>query len=237
MQYIWDSFNIKTFPANTFVFVDGDLKTDLSDFDSRLFDIKTSKNTGIINILKPGKLPVHIIYMGRISGEKVLEINILGENINVKFTGKISTSGPAKLKKTIKNAGKNSKFDGNLLVQNKSDFDLDVLGEHHASDTFIHSKTKIVAHRASDTNLVGTAIIGRGFENCDSDIGFSALCDPNIKSISFRPIQYISSEPQNADHSASIWRGGPHQIEYLRAAGLSAPEIDNILREAFEESD
>ena len=72
MSYIWQEFNIQTFPAETLVFRDGVFCDDLSDYENISFDIQN--NT--INIDKTPKLPVHIIYIGEIAGNIDLNINI-----------------------------------------------------------------------------------------------------------------------------------------------------------------
>ena len=51
--------------------------------------------------------------------------------------------------------------------------------------------------------------------------------------IEISPAQRISSVPDAADHSASIYQPTAPQIEYLRGAGLSGAEVDTALREAF----
>ena len=236
MQFLWEQFNIKTFPANTLVFVDGVFMPDLSDYDSRLFNIKTSKNTGTLDIKQVGKLPVHIMYLGKISGNLTLDITISAENVNVTMTGKIICEKPSFLKKIIKNTGKNSKFECKFLVQNKSDLQINIFAGHFAENTGISEAIKIVAHKNSSSDVSGIAEIGHDILYCDSDVSFSALCDPDIKRIKFSPIQRIGSVPAQAEHSASIWRGSTPQIQFLRHAGLSGAEVDAALKEAFEES-
>ena len=230
-----EQFDITTFPANTLVFVDGVFMPELSNHDSRLFDIKISENTGILDIIGKGKLPVHIIYLGKISGNLTLNIIISAENVNVTMTGKIICEKPAFFKKTVKNSGKNSKFESRFLVQNKSDLKFDVFAGHFAENTGILEKIKVVAHKNSSTELSGAAEIGRNTFDCDSDISFSALCAPCIKKIVFSPIQKIGSVPGTAEHSTSIWRGNASQIQFLCNAGLSEAEISAALEEAFAE--
>ena len=234
MQYLWEAFNIKTFPANTIVLVDGKYKQELSDFEDDLFDIKTSKTNTNINIKNRGKLPFHIIYVGSISGDSEISVNLVSPKTNVFITGKINIEKPAFLKKSFQNTGNFSKIESNFLIQNKSNFKMHINAQYKRENTGILDKTKVVAHSDSVTELSGAVIIEKGSENCESKLNFSALCASDIKSIKFIPAQYINSEPKNAEHSASIWRGTPAQIEYLRTSGLSGKEVDATLREAFE---
>jgi Fe-S cluster assembly scaffold protein SufB len=118
---------------------------------------------------------------------------------------------------------------------NKSIFSMDVKAAHQKENVRIASKIKVVAHKDSETSLSGHADIPPNAENAESDIGFSALCAPDIKSIKFTPTQTIMAGPRDASHSASIWRARPPQVEYLRGAGLSAAETDAALQEAFLE--
>lgn len=234
MQYIWDSFNIKTFPANTFVFVDGVYRPELSDYESRLFDINITENTGVITILKAGVLPVHIIYAGTVSNDQSLKINIVGDNVSVFMTGRFTVDLPVKWTKIVKNAGKNSTCESTVLVKNKASFAADIRGEHSAPDTTLVDRMRVVAHSDTTTDLSGAAVIKNGVTGCVSDVSLDALCAPDIKGIIFRPMQYIGAKPQSATHSAAVWRGSQHQNDYLRGAGLSGAEIDAALREAFE---
>jgi len=233
MQYLWEAFDIKTFPAFTAVFVDGIFSSELSELGD-IVKVQSSEFRVQINIEKTGKMPVHIIYVGKIDGKHELDISISAENSKIFMTGKIICEKPVFFNKTIKNTGKLSKFESNFLIQNKSDLKMTVSTEHLAKKTGIFDKIKVVAHKDSETELSGAATIAAGFDDCESNIAFSALCAPDIKSIKFSPAQYISSEPKSAEHSAAIWRAQPAQIEYLRTAGLSGAEVDAALREAFE---
>jgi len=233
MQYLWDAFDIKTFPAFTAVFVDGKFNPELSELGD-VVKVSGTENKTLINVKKTGKLPVHLIYVGKISGDTELDIHISAGKAKVFMTGKIICEKPVFLKKTIKNSGFLSEFKSNFLIKNSGDLKLTVSAEHLAEKTGIIDRAKVVALANSDTNLSGEAIIPAGTEGCESDIAFSALCAPDIKSIKFAPAQYIKSPPESAEHSAAIWRGAPAQIEYLRTAGLSGAEIDVALREAFE---
>ena len=227
MDYMWQEFNIKTFPAETIVFRDGVFMPDLSSIS----EIKNQK-LGFININKAYDLPVHIIYIGKIDDLNNLEININIPNHQVFLTVKTENKMPAFLNIFVKNTGKNSVLQGNILIQNYSEFGLDITGTHQAVDTGILVKTKIVAHSASETRLTGQAIIEHGCENCESDIGFSVLAAPDAK-IKLSPRQLISAIPKSAEHSASIYRGTAPQIEYLRTTGLSGEEVKSVLRETF----
>ena len=67
MSYIWQDFNIKTFPAETVVFRDGVFCPELSTLDNPVLD-------------KNYDLPVHYIYVGELTGENNLDI-IINENV------------------------------------------------------------------------------------------------------------------------------------------------------------
>jgi hypothetical protein len=225
MQFLWESFNIKTFPANTVVFMDGKFMSDLSMFETGI--LTASDNS--VDILKSGKLPVHIISVGEISGSMKLEINIA--NNQVFMSMKTIFKKPAEINIFIKNAGENATLKGNFLLKNESDLVFNIFNEHYAENTGIFTKIKAICGSKSSTALRGTAYIREGSK---SDISLTALCAPDVKSISFRPEQRIYGVPNSADHSAAIWRGTEPQIEFLREAGLSKIEIDRVLQEAFE---
>ena len=84
----------------------------------------------------------------------------------------------------------------------------------------------------SFSKLSGLAIIDKNAENSVSDIKFSGLLDKTAR-VKFAPKQKIQSVPISAEHSAYIFKSQDNQIEYLRSAGLSGTEIDNVLKEAF----
>ena len=67
MSYMWNEFNIKTFPAETIVYRDGKYCPDLSTIKSGQIDKKYD-------------LPVHIIYVGEIIDKNDLFIDINVEN-------------------------------------------------------------------------------------------------------------------------------------------------------------
>ena len=219
MQYLWEEFNIKTFPAETIVFRDGVFMPDLSTLKSATID-------------KKHDLPIHIIYVGKIAGENNLEINVNVADTNVFLTAKIKNEKPAFLNIYVKNTGKNSFVRGKILADNSSELKIYKKGNHLAENTGIILQTKLIAHDNSKTRLIGIAEIARNCPNCDSDIGFSAIAAQNAM-VEFFPAQLISSIPTAAEHSASIYRGTHHQIQYLRSAGLDDTEIKTALREAF----
>lgn len=195
------------------------------------------------NITKNYDLPVHIIFIGEITGKQNLKINISAEKQDVFLTVKINTKKesmawvrvPAFLNVFIKNTGENSKFDGKIIAQNHSELCIDIFTGFFNKNTGINVYTKVVAHNNSKTVLSGMADINKNCENCESALDFSVLAAPSAK-IEFKPAQKIKSIPKNADHSANIYRGSAPQIEYLRSTGLSATEIKNALEEAFTNS-
>ncbi len=219
MSYMWDEFNIKTFPAETVVFRDGVFCPDLS----------TLKNT---DFNKTYKKPIHIIYIGEISGKNRLDINISAKNQHVYLTMKIKNKKPAFLNIFIKNAGKNSDFRGHILLENKNNLSFDCMANHNESDTSILIKTKLLADKNSISKISGTAVIDKKAFNTSSDISFSAMADKTAR-IEFTPAQKISTIPKKANHSASIYQPNMIQIEYLRESGLSGTEVKETLKEAF----
>ncbi len=219
MQYLWQEFNIKTFPAETLVYRDGVFMPELSTLETT-------------NIDKKYDLPVHIIYVGEIVGDQNLNLAVVVPEQKVFLTVKIQNKNPAFLSVFVKNTGKNSEVIGKILAQNYSDLKITTTGEHTSGHTKTVLKTRVVAHDNTKTKLTGAAIINKNCEFCESDIGFSVLAAPNAK-IEFSPQQLISSAPLSAEHSASIYRATAPQIEYLRSTGLSTTEIKDILQEAF----
>ena len=228
MSYLWQEFNIKTFQAETLVFRDGVFCDELSDYENIVYD--ADKN--IISINKTPKLPIHIIYVGEINGDIDLNINVLSENTKVVLTTKIKNKKPAFLNIFIKNTGKNSLFDGQIIAQNYDNLKIDVNCNHLCENTGIFVKTRVLAHKNSTTILNGYANIEKNMENCDSDISFSVMADENAK-IQMKPVQYIKSVPNSAKHSASLYKPNDNQIIYLRNAGLSTSEIQDVFKEAF----
>jgi Fe-S cluster assembly scaffold protein SufB len=228
MSYLWQEFNIKTFPAETLVFRNGVFYEDLSDYKSAEFNQKEN----IINILKTSKIPIHIIYIGEITGNIELNINILAKNTKVIMTTKIINKKPAFLNIFVKNTGKNSLFDGQIIAQNYKDLKITAAGQHLCENTGIFVKTRVLAHKNTNTVLTGIAKIDKKQKYCDSDISFSVMADKSAK-ITMKPTQFIQSVPEKAVHSASLYKPYDNQINYLRSAGLSGVEVKSILEEAF----
>ncbi|MCL2749039.1 MAG: SufD family Fe-S cluster assembly protein [Alphaproteobacteria bacterium] len=220
MTYLWDEFNIKTFPAETIIFRDGFYQHELSTLPP---DLKISKKYD---------LPVHIVFIGEIAGKTDINCEILVPNQQVFLTAKINTKKPAFLNIFIKNTGKNSVFNGKILVQSYGQLEINEKAGHFAENTGIFISNKVVAHSGSDTKLFGVVEIAPGCEQCDSDISFTALAAKDAK-IQFSPNQRISVVPDSAAHSASIWHANQAQTEYLRTAGMSGAEIKKVLEEAF----
>lgn len=216
---MWEKFNIKTFPAETVVYRDGAYCTGLS----------TLPNT---DIDKTYTQPVHIIYIGEITGQNGININITAPNQSVFLSVNVKNKKPAFLNIYIKNTGKNSELRGHVMLINSNQLKFDCTGQHASSDTSILVKTKILAEENSESTLSGTAIINKNCENVISDIGFTALANKSAK-ITFMPSQRISSVPSCADHSAAIYHGTTIQTQYLREAGLGTAEVNTTLREAF----
>ena len=219
MSYMWDEFNIKTFPAETIVFRDGVFCPDLSTLEST-------------NVDKKYDLPVHIIYIGEIAGKCRLEINISAENQSVYLSARIKNKKPAFLNIFIKNAGKNSEFRGHVMLENNDAINYECIAHHFMPNTTILVKTKLLAEKNTVSKISGTAIIDKNCDNTNSDISFTALADKTAR-IEFMPAQRISAIPTSAEHSASIYQPSPPQIQYLRMAGLSGAEVDTALRAAF----
>lgn len=220
MSYMWNEFNIKTFPAETIVYRDGKYCPDLSTIKSGQIDKKYD-------------LPVHIIYVGEIIDKNDLFIDINVENQPVFLSVDIKNKKPAFFNIFIKNTGKNSELRGHVFVENFDHFDLNINAGHFYKNTGILVHTKIIAHKNTYSKISGSAEISKNCPDCISDVGFSAIADETAK-IEFLPAQYINSEPKSAEHSASIYRQTPAQIQYLRMAGLSTDEIRNIAYETFK---
>ena len=216
---MWENFNIKPMPAETIVYRDGEFCHDLS----------TIKN-GPIN--KKYDLPIHIIYVGEITGKHRLDIDINISNQLVYLSVNIKNKKPAFFNIFIKNTGKNSELRGHIILDNYSHLTYECNAHHLSSDTGIFLQNKLIANKESVSKLSGIAIIDKNCPNCKSDINFAAISEKNTK-IEFLPAQRISSVPDSADHSASIYTPRPIQIQYLRESGLSTNEINNIMRDAF----
>ena len=228
MSYLWQEFNIKTFPSETLVFKDGVFHDELSDYESCYFD--SEKN--IIFIKKTSKLPVHIIYIGEIAGNFDVKVNLSAQNSDVFLTVKTINKKPAFLNIFIKNTGKNSVLNGQIIVQNYDSLKITENAEHLCENTGIFLKNRILAHKNSETMLKGCANIDKNLPNCDSDVSFSVMADDSAK-ITMQPVQYIKSVPNSAKHSAALYKPNENQINYLHESGLSGAEVKDILQEAF----
>ena len=226
MSYLWQEFNIKTFPSETLIFRNGVFCEDLSDYKSAEF------KDNIITINKTSELPIHIIYIGEIAGNNDININILSENTKIILTSKIENKKPAFLNIFVKNAGKNSEIHGQIVSNNTKSLKINVKGEHLSANTGIFIKTRVMAYKDTDTELNGYAFIEKNSPYCESDISFSVMADENAKII-MKPTQYINSVPENASHSASLYKPNDNQIIYLRESGLSGEEIKKVFTEAF----
>ena len=219
MSYMWNEFNIKTFPAETIVFRDGVYCPELS----------TLENAPINDNFD---LPVHIIYVGEIVGENALNIAVGATNQKVIISANVIINQPAFLKVCVKNAGKNSVVTGCVALQNNADLTYRCDAEHIYENTGILIKNKLLAGKNSKSVLAGGTIIKPDCPNCQSDVGFVAMVDKDAR-VEFMPEQRISSEVESAEHSAAIYRPTENQIYYLRGAGLSGAEVDIALKEAF----
>ena len=230
MSYLWQEFNIKTFPAETLVFRNGVFCPDLSEYES----VKYDENKNLIKTIKKSKIPVHIIYIGEIAGKIDINIDINIEKSRFFMTAKISNKKPVFLNIFIKNTGKNSFFDGKIIAKNTGILEINETAEHISSNTGIFLKNRVVAYKNSETVLKGYAKIKKDAVDCDSNISFSVLADTKAK-ITMVPTQYINSVPRSAAHSASLYKPTENQINYLRTSGLSEKEINYILEQAFTE--
>ena len=216
---MWNEFNIKTMPAETIVYRDGQYCGDLSTLPNAPINTKFN-------------LPVHIIYVGEIAGKNNLEILVGAENQKIIVSVNVKIKKPAFLNIFIKNAGKNSVISGTVLIDNQSDLVYKCNAEHFYKNTAVLIKNKVLAGKNSVSKLSGVAFINKECEDCESDIAFIAMADDGAK-IEFMPGQNIMSEPIRADHSASLYKPGDEQIFFLRCAGLSGAEVDTALKEAF----
>lgn len=220
MSYMWNEFNIKTFDAETIVWRDGAYNAELSTLKNAPIDKKSDR-------------PVHIIYVGELAGENNLNIDITASNQPVFLSVDIKNKKPAFLNIFIKNTGKNSEIRGHVMVENSSELNLNITGHHAAPETGILIKAKLLGNAGSKSVLSGTATIDKNCNGCISDIGFSALLNEDA-SAKFTPAQRISSVPELAGHSASIFSPTKMQIEYLRGAGLSGAEARIAMVDAFK---
>lgn len=221
MSYMWNKFNIKTFPSETLVYVDGVFRSDLS----------TLSETEIFS--KKYDLPVHIICVGKIEREITLNINITAENQSFFLTVDLENNFPGFLNIFIKNAGKNSELRGHIMVKNYSDFAEKIIAEHTAPDTGILIQTKIIGYKNSYSRMSAVAIINKNCPNTKSDIRLAGHTTDNSAKIKFNPAQRIKSVPDFAEHSAYMMHATGPQENYLRTAGLSGAEVKEAITEAF----
>lgn len=219
MSYLWKEFNIKTFDAETVVFRNGAFCPELSTLDYS-------------DINQTFEKPVHFIYVGEIAGKNELNINLNSDNQKVFVSVKIQNKKPAFLNILCKNTGKNSEILAGIVVQNYSDFNLDCKSIQNESNNSVLIKTRLMAHKNSNSVLSGIAEINKNCVDNISDISFGAMADESA-SIQFLPAQKIKSVPMRADHSAFIYQANDEQVNYLRQSGLSGAEIKKVLEEAF----
>ena len=219
MSYMWKEFNIKTFDSETIVYRNGVFCPELS----------TLGNT---NINKTLLKPIHIIYIGEIAGKNDLCIDLSAENQPVFLTVKIKNKKPAFLNIFIKNTGKKSDLTAKVILQNYSKLEFNFIGQHLGPDTKIILDTKLLGHQDSESKLYGIAKIEKNCKNTISEMNFSAMLHENAI-LEFKPCQNIQSVPDNAEHSASVYRGNANQIEFLHESGLSGSEVKNVLERAF----
>ena len=219
MSYMWNEFNIKTFPAETIVYRDGVYCPDLSTLEN-------------LPINKQYDTPIHIIYVGEIADKNELHIDLGADNQQVILSVNLKIKKPAFLNIFIKNAGKNSEIRGTVLIENNAALEYNCDAQHLYKNTAILIKNKVLAGKNSNSKLSGMAKINKDCTECESDVAFVAMVEQGAK-IDFMPAQRISSEPTRADHSASIYKPTDAQVFFLRGAGLSGAEVDTALKEAF----
>lgn len=216
---MWNEFNIKTFPAETIVYRDGVYCPDLSTIDN-----------GPINTTY--KLPVHIIYTGEISEKNQLGIEVGAKNQRVFISVNVKIKKNTDFNILIKNAGQGSDIRGHVILDNYSDLKYNCDAQHLFKNTSVLIKTKLIARKNSKSRLYGVANIAKNIPDCVSDISLAAISEQDAI-IEFMPAQRISSVPNAADHSASIYKPTDSQILYLRENGLGIIEIQDVIKESF----
>ncbi len=221
MSYIWNKFNIKTFPAETIVYCDGNYQEQFS----------TLTEFGALS--KKYDLPVHIIYVGKIQRENTLNINLNTDNQPVFLSVNVSNDSPAILNIFIKNAGENSDIRGHIMLKNYSDLVVNIIGEHIVKNSGILLQTKVIGAKNSYSKISAVAIVEKNCENIVSDVRMSGHALDTTAKIRFIPRQCISSVPKSAEHSAYLFHENPAQELYLRGAGLSGAEVKDTMVEAF----
>ena len=203
---MWNKFNIKTFPSETLVYVDGVFQSDISTLpETENFSTKYD-------------LPIHIIYIGKIDREITLNINITAENQPIFLTIDLENNFPGFL---------------NIFIKNHSDFGGKIVAEHAAPDTGILIQTKIIGYKNSYSTVSATAIINSNCPNTKSDIRLAGHTTDKSAKIRFTPKQRIKSVPNFAEHSAHMMHITGPQENYLRTAGLSGAEVKDAMIEAF----
>lgn len=123
---------------------------------------------------------------------------------------------------------------GTIIIKNSGRLNLNISALHTRDNVKIHIAVKLLAAGGSENALTAVADVAPGITGVDSDITFSIIARPGAK-IKMQPNQRISSAPQNAGHSASIYHPAPAQILYLEAAGLSAGESEHLMEQIFME--
>ncbi len=221
MSYMWNKFNIKTFPSETIVYVDGVFQSDISTLSETEF------------FSKRYDLPIHIIYVGKITRENTLNINITAENQPIFLTVDIENNFPGFLNIFIKNSGKNSELRGHIIMKNYSDFAAKIIAEHNAENTGILLQSKIIGYKNSYSTISATAIINKNCPGTKSDIRVAGHTTDKSAKIRFKPTQRIKSVPNFAEHSAYMMHVTESQENYLRTAGLSGAEVKDAITEAF----
>jgi len=216
MSYLFDDFkNIRTFPAATSVYRNGVFAPDLSE-DS-----------------DDASLPLHIIHVGEISGGHKWFID-MNEPRNVFLTARIATSD-TKIDIEVNPNLPNLSFDGLIFCKNAGKVKINIIGNNNRDNTKIKIAVRLFAGAGSESVLAGLANIPAENIGSETDINFSALCDPAAALVKMAPAQRISSVPADARHAASIYSPAKRQIQYLETAGLSAAESVELLNKAFME--
>ena len=227
MNNLFEKFNILRFRSYEIIFNNNRL---ISNIDNKSIIVKEDD----INIIDNTKndLPIHIIYVGSINNKTNVNIKINNNNQFVFLTAKIINNSNSEFNINIINNGINSKFKGKLIIKNKSELNIKENCQQIKDYTELILYTRIINLKNSNSKISATATIDKNLKECISDINFSAIADINSK-IEFLPIQYIKSIPISADHSASLYKEKPNQIQYLKSSGLNEKQTNKILKESF----
>jgi len=216
MAYLFDDFkNIRTFPAATRVYRGGVFAPDLSED------------------LDDASLPLHIIHIGEISGAQKWFID-MNEPRDVFLTARIATAD-AKIDIEVNPNLPKLSFDGLVFCKNTGKVLINIIGNNNRDNTKIRIATRLFAAAGSESVLSGLANIPVENVGSETDISFSALCDPAAALVKMAPAQRISSVPADARHAASIYRPAKRQIEYLETAGLTPAAAAELLNKTFLE--